>query len=101
MRVRRLVRTGADAVTDRVARLAGVARFGETCADALVEFGQARAGGAERDRVVVYAGEHLEQLLVLRRQHARAEVLRVVGPVAVGTDPDLEQRRLIRDDRAV
>src|SRR5262249_35187404 len=32
---------------------------------------------------------------------AADEVLRVVGPVAVGADPDLEERRLTLDDRAV
>src|SRR5206468_9065276 len=31
---------------------------------------------------------------------AGAEVLRVVGPVAVGADPDLEQRRFVLEHRA-
>ena len=56
-------------------------------------------GPAERDRVVVDGGELVEQLRVARREGSGAEVLRVVGPVAVGADPDLEQRRLVLDDR--
>src|SRR5690349_12281608 len=52
-------------------------------------------GGAED------AEEDLEELRVARRQLARAEVLRVVAPVAVRADPDLEERRLVLLDRAV
>src|SRR3954449_6171390 len=43
VRVGRLVRTGADAVADRMRRLAGVARGLDPRADAPVELGEARA----------------------------------------------------------
>src|SRR5439155_16049082 len=94
--VRRLVRAGADAVADRVRRLARVAGLRETVADQPVELGEARAGAGEVDGPAVHVEELVEQPLVLGRQLARADVLRVVGPVAVGADPDLEQRRLVR-----
>ena len=100
VRVRRLVRAGADAVADRVAT-AGRGSRPRRCPRG--HGGRARRGSrpgaAERDRVVVDGGELVEQLLVARRERAGAEVLRVVGPVAVGADPDLEQRRLVLDDR--
>ena len=47
-------------------------------------------------------GEELvEELVVAGVELARADVLRVVGPVAVGADPDLEERRLVLLDREV
>src|SRR6185503_4113078 len=97
--VRRLVGTGSDAVADRMARLALVAGRGDAVADAAVELRQARAGATEPDRVVVDAGQLVEQLRVARRERSGAEVLGVVRPVAVGADPDLEQGRLVLDDR--
>ena len=96
--VRRLVGAGADAVADRMRGLPGVAGVGDPRADTPVELGQARTGPAEGDRVVVDGRQLLEQLGVARLELARAEILRVVGPVAVGADPDLEQRRLALDD---
>src|SRR2546425_81778 len=99
MCVRRLVGARADPVADRMRWLAWVAGRGDALADAPVELGEARAGLAERDRVVVDDAELVEQLGVTRGQRPGAEVLRVVGPVAVGAYPDLEQRRLALDDR--
>src|SRR5262245_38179570 len=100
MGVRRLMRTSADAVRDRVGRLAGEADRLDSFPDAAVELGQARTRPAERDGVLVHAEEPLLELAVLVAELAHDEVLRVVAPVAVGTDPDLEQRRLSVDDRS-
>ena len=49
VRVRRLVRAGADAVADRVRRLAGEAQRVDPGADAPVELGEARARPREVD----------------------------------------------------
>ncbi len=95
MRVRRLVRARADAVADRVRRLAGIADRRDPLADQPVELGEARARPAVGDRLLVDAEQPGLELAVLGPQLARAEQLRVVGPVAVGADPDLEQRRLV------
>ena len=97
VRVRRLVRPRADAVADRVRRLAGVARAGEPVADQPVELGEARArAGSASIAPLVHLEQRGLELAVLGAQLARAEQLRVVAPVAVGADPDLEQRRLVR-----
>ena len=98
VRVRRLVGASADAVRDRVRGLAGEAHGVDARADAAVELGEARSGAGERDRVLVDGQELLLELAVLLRELARDEVLRVVAPVAVGADPDLEERRLALDD---
>ena len=47
------------------------------------------------DRVLVDSEKSVEQLLVTGIELARADVLRVVAPVAVGAHPDLEQRWLV------
>src|SRR5207244_1669231 len=95
MRVGRLVGTCADAVADRVAGLPGIARLCETVPHEAVELGQACAGTAVGDGAVVHVAQPFEQLLVAWVEVAGADVLRVVAPVAVGADPDLEQRRLV------
>src|SRR5687767_1414735 len=41
----------------------------------------------------------LLELVIAEVELARDEVLRVVAPVAVGADPDLEERRLVLGDR--
>src|SRR5262249_41074162 len=69
--------------------------------DTVVELGEARARPAETDGIVIDRHELLLEVGVLRFQFAADDVLRVIGPVAVGADPDLEQRRLTLDDRAV
>ena len=94
MRIGRLVRAGADAVRDRVRRLAGVTGLREPVADEDVELGEARAGLHVVDGGPVDREQLLEELVVLGRQIAGADVLRVVAPVAVHADPDLEQCRL-------
>src|SRR4029077_17629213 len=66
-----------------------------------VELGEARSGAAMLDRAVVHLDEPALELLVLRRELARAEELRVVAPVAGRADPDLEQRRLVLLHRPV
>ena len=97
VRVRRLVRARADAVADRMRRLARVAELREPVAHEHVELGHARAGLAVIDRARVDVQQPCLELAVVGAQLADAEELRVVGPVAVGADPDLEQRRLALD----
>ena len=53
------------------------------------------------ERILVDVHQRALELGVLGLQLADDEVLRVVGPVAVGADPDLEQDRLALDDRQV
>ena len=82
-------------------RLAREAELRDPGADAAVELGQARAGHAERDSRVVDAKQTGLELAIAVGEVAGHEVLRVIAPVAVGADPDLEQRRLALDDRTV
>src|ERR1041385_1113771 len=95
------MRAGADSVTDRMTRLSRITRFGKAGAAPPV---QLRQGGA-RPAPVGDGRVHRHQLLfeapVLVAHFARAEVLRVITPVAVRADPDLEQRRLVLLDGAV
>jgi hypothetical protein len=53
------------------------------------------------ERAAVNSQQLLEQLVVAGLELARADVLRVVAPVAVGADPDLEQGRLVLLNRPV
>ena len=98
MRVGRLVRARTDAVADRVRRLAREAHRVDPGADPAIELSEARARAREVDRVVVDRDEPGFELAVLRRQLTDDEVLRVIAPVAVDADPDLEERRLAFDD---
>ena len=103
VRVGRLVGAGADAVADRVAT-AGRGSRSRRCPSRTRRSSSARLapGAAEGDRVVVDGDEPLPPApRSAACQLAADEVLRVVGPVAVGADPDLEQRRLALDDRPV
>ena len=95
VRVGRLVRAGADAVRDGMRRLTGVAGLGDAGANEPVELGQVGPVAAVSHRAVVHAEQLLLELDVARVELARAQVLRVVAPVAVGADPDLEQGRLV------
>ena len=101
MRVRRLVCARAHAVRDRVRRLTGVTGVRDTRANEPVELGQVGSVAAVRDRAVVDGEELLLELDIARVELAGTEVLRVVAPVAVGADPDLEQRRLVLRDRTI
>src|SRR5437588_8112475 len=47
------------------------------------------------DGALVDADEHLFELRVLVAQLTGAHVLRVIAPVAIGADPDLEQRGFV------
>src|SRR5262249_57364694 len=91
MSVRRLVRPRADAVRDRVARLAGISGLRDSRADEPVELGELRARPEMVDRPPIDREQLVEQLVVARLERARADGLRVVAPVPVRTDPDLEQ----------
>ena len=66
-----------------------------------VELGQARARGCRTRPLLVDAEQPLLELPVAVRELAGDEVLRVVAPVAVGADPDLEQGRLSLHHRPV
>src|SRR5206468_1035831 len=66
-----------------------------------VELRQVSTGAAVGDGALVDAQELSFQLRIARVEVSRAEVLRVVAPVSVGADPDLEERRLVLLNRAV
>src|SRR5262245_64097509 len=69
--------------------------------DEPIQLRHARARLAVADRAAVDGQQALLELLVVLTQLADAEQLRVVGPVPVGADPDLEQHGLAFDDRQV
>jgi hypothetical protein len=78
-------------------RLAREAHRLDALAHAPVELGHRGAGADRVERAVVDVQQRRLELGVLRLQLADDEVLRVVGPVAVGADPDLEQDGLALD----
>src|SRR3972149_5024414 len=82
-------------------RRAGKAAAGGASPEETVELRQTGAGARVRASLLEDAEKELEQTLVLGPKPPRAEVLRVVAPVAVGADPDLEERRLVLLDRPV
>src|SRR3954453_201394 len=92
--VRRLVRTCADAVQDRVRRLPGKAERVDALAHAPVERGETAARPGRADGLVVDRHQALLELAIARLQVAADEVLGVVGPVAVRAHPDREERGL-------
>src|SRR5204863_8363368 len=82
-------------------RLIGKAGLPNAGPNQAVELGQARPGPAMLERATVDAQQRVEELVVARVERARADVLRVVAPVAVGADPNLEQRGLVLLDGPV
>ena len=72
----------------RLPRIAGDVQL---LTDLPVERRHRRRGADVVERALVDVHEHRFELGVIRLQLAEDEVLRVVGPVAVGADPDLEQ----------
>src|SRR5262249_1121723 len=97
VRVRRLLPASSAAAAGRMGRLAREADPRAPLADPSVQLGEARARLCELDRVVVDLHQPSLELPVLHREVTHDEVLRVVGPVPVRADPDLEQRRLALD----
>src|SRR5262249_26691865 len=100
VRIRRLVRSRAHAMADWMRRLSREPDRCDPFADAAIELREARAGTEEVDRIPVDAHEALLELAVPRRELADDEVLRVVAPVAVRADPDLEECWLAFDHGA-
>jgi hypothetical protein len=88
------VGAGADAVTDRVRRVDGRP-------DEAVELGHRRPCRAALERAGIDGEQLLLELGVLRLQLTEHDVLRVVGPVPVRADPDLEEDGLAFDDGQV
>ena len=76
--------------------LARVAHLGDPVAHEHVELGEARARFAVRERALVDLEQRTLELAVLGLELARAEEFRVVAPVSIRADPDLEERRLVR-----
>ena len=101
VRIRRLVRARADAVADRMRRLSRVADPAMRSRTDRSRSAIDAAGGIERTRLGVHSQQLLLELGVFGLELAEHEVLRVVGPVPVGADPDLEEDRLALDDRQV
>src|SRR5213075_1699356 len=77
------------------------AELGEPVANEHVERGERRAWPQVVDRAPVDAEEPVEELVVAWVERPGDDVLRVVAPVAVRADPDLEQGWLMLGDRAV
>jgi hypothetical protein len=75
-------------------RLPGVAGLRDAVPDEPVELGETGPRADMVDGGAVDGEELFEQLVVLLRELAGTDVLRVVAPVAVHADPDLEERRL-------
>src|SRR5580765_638612 len=101
MRVGRFMCPCSYSVTDRMRGLPGVSAFGNAGANQLVEIGEARPSARESDAFVKNFEKKIEQLVVFARQFTGTGVLRKVGPIAVGTHPYLEQRRLVFLDGTV
>src|SRR3954452_21601122 len=98
--VRGLVRARSDAVCDRMRGLVEP-RVDDAGPDQAVELCEAGTWPAVVDCAVVHAQECVEQLVVARLERPWADVFRVVAPVAVRADPDLEQRRFVLLHRTV
>src|SRR5438270_8652687 len=75
--------------------LSGIACFGQEFARRAVQFSQARPMGTHAHCLFVDMSECFLEPPVLKREVSRAKVLRVVAPVPVRADPDLEERGLV------
>ena len=95
------MRPRAHSVRDWMARLARIPGLLDSGSDEPVELGKLRTRTEVLDGLVVDREQLVEQLVVTWLELSGADVLRVVAPVAVGADPDLEQGRLVLLDRAI
>ena len=93
--VRRFVCARADAVADRMARLSRIAHLRPVAraSPCPARPGCHRPKGTSRCTCTPH--QVVLELGVSRVELADDQVLRVVAPVAVGADPDLEERRLV------
>src|SRR5438132_10334005 len=101
MRVGRLVRAGAHAVTDGMRGLSGISAFGDAAADEAIELREAGAIASEGAGFVEDLQQQIEQLVICGCEFSRAKVLGEIVPVTIHTDPDLKQSWLVLLDGAI
>src|SRR6266852_182762 len=75
MRVRRLVGTSPNTVTDRMRRLTGIAAFGNPGSRQAIQFRKARAILRKGSRFVENFQQEIEQAVILRRQVTGTNIL--------------------------
>src|SRR5216684_2346788 len=75
MRVRRLVGTSPNTVTDRMRRLTGIAAFGNPGSRQAIQFRKARAIHGMRHSFVENFQQEIEQAVILRRQVTGTNIL--------------------------
>src|SRR5229473_4053367 len=75
MRIRRLVGTSPNTVTDRMRRLTGIAAFGNPGSRQAIQFRKARAIHGMRHSFVENFQQEIEQAVILRRQVTGTNIL--------------------------
>src|SRR2546427_6388346 len=101
MRVGRLMGSRAYAVADGMAGLAWISTLTDASANQAIEFRKTGAVARVSDASLKDLKQKIQQFVILRGQITGARILREIGPVAVDADPDFEECRLIRLNRAV
>src|SRR5580700_477180 len=80
---------------DRVRRLAFIAGFVDEGADDAINLAERGAIADDTHRFAKNLKQQIEQAIVFGSERARANILGEVGPVAVGADPNFDERWLV------
>src|SRR5260370_12462722 len=101
MRIRRLVGTSSNTVTDRMRRLTGITALGNPGSRQAIQFRKARAILGMRHGFVENFQQEIEQAMIFSCQLSRTHILGQVCPIAIHADPDFQQGRFVFLNRAV
>src|SRR5215469_9561495 len=101
MRIRRLVRASPHAVSNGMRWLARITGSRNALPQDAINIPERCSFPNARDSFSENPKQLVEQTVVFRGKPARTNIFRKVGPIAVGADPNLHQRRLVCDHRTV
>src|SRR6266849_10804218 len=101
VRIRRLMGACADSVGHGMRRLAAIAGSINPRANHAINLSQWRTGPGAVCCLAEYFQQLVQEAIVLWGETAGAEILGQVGPIAVGADPNLHERRLVFHNRAM
>src|SRR5882762_1868263 len=99
MRIGRLVRPRSDAMSNRMRRLPRISRGINSLPDDAINIAHRRAIVNGSNGIVENRQQLVEECVVSHGEQPRAKILRQVSPIAIRTYPNLNERRLIFNNR--
>src|SRR5712672_3406436 len=100
MRIRRLMRARSDAMSNRMRRLPRISRGIDSLPDDAINIAHRRAIVNGSNGIVENRQQLVEERVVSHGEQPGTKILRQVSPIAIRTYPNLNERRLIFDNRA-